>query len=108
MLVDPELEPSDRLQNYPTAKGQALVAGLAEGDAPQVLAKVTALFGKLAGEAERFDATDGLRTTFASGDVIHLRPSGNAPELRTYTESDTPERALQLKDEALQILAALP
>jgi len=106
--LPPRYTASDRLQNYPTAKGQALVAGLAEGDAPQVLAKVTALFGKLAGEAERFDATDGLRTTFASGDVIHLRPSGNAPELRTYTESDTPERALQLKDEALRILAALP
>jgi phosphomannomutase len=37
------------------------------------------------------DQTDGLRLSFDSGDVVHLRPSGNAPELRVYTESDTPE-----------------
>jgi hypothetical protein len=49
------------------------------------------LFGAIAGNAVAVDQTDGLRTTFASGAVIHLRPSGNAPELRIYTESDTPE-----------------
>lgn len=39
------------------------------------------------------DQTDGLRVTFSSGDIVHLRPSGNAPELRCYTESGTPGRA---------------
>jgi phosphomannomutase len=29
----------------------------------------------------------------AGGDIIHLGPSGNAIELRCYTESDTAERA---------------
>ncbi len=39
---------------------------------------------------------DGLRFTLASGDVIHYRPSGNAPELRCYTEASTAERADEL------------
>jgi phosphomannomutase len=67
-----------------------------------VLARLTRLLGDIAGgEAQRFDATDGLRTTFASGDIIHLRPSGNAPELRVYTESATAERAASLNQQAL-------
>ena len=33
------------------------------------------------------NTTDGLRMTLSSDDVVHLRPSGNAPELRCYAES---------------------
>jgi phosphomannomutase len=36
---------------------------------------------------------DGLRITFANGDVAHLRPSGNADELRIYAVADSQERA---------------
>jgi phosphomannomutase len=36
---------------------------------------------------------DGVRIGFANGDVAHVRPSGNAPELRLYANADTPERA---------------
>jgi phosphomannomutase len=39
------------------------------------------------------DLTDGLRMTLDSQDIIHLRPSGNAPELRCYCEAATPESA---------------
>jgi phosphomannomutase len=50
-----------------------------------------------AGGAETtLDTTDGLRVRFAGGDVVHLRPSGNAPEFRCYTEADSPERAEDL------------
>jgi len=55
-----------------------------------------------------FDKTDGLRTTFADGDIIHLRPSGNAPELRVYTESDTAARAASLNADALDLIRNLP
>ena len=41
-------------------------------------------------------AIDGPRFTLASGDVIHYRPSGNAPELRCYVEGRTDERAAML------------
>lgn len=36
---------------------------------------------------------DGVRIGFANGDVIHLRPSGNAPEFRVYSNADSPARA---------------
>ena len=38
----------------------------------------------------------GLRFELKSGDVVHYRPSGNAPELRCYTEAATAERADEL------------
>lgn len=37
--------------------------------------------------------TDGIRMSFANGDVAHIRPSGNADELRIYSVADTQERA---------------
>ncbi|PVH75249.1 Phosphoglucomutase, first 3 domain-containing protein [Cadophora sp. DSE1049] len=37
--------------------------------------------------------TDGVRILFANGDVAHVRPSGNADELRIYSVADTQERA---------------
>jgi len=94
---------SDRIQDYPTSQSQALLAHLEQGD---VLGKATAMFGAIPdlGPATGADTTDGLRLTFASGDIIHLRPSGNAPELRCYTESATPERAETLNEQALGIV----
>jgi len=47
---------------------------------------------------------DGLRITFASEEVVHLRASGNAPELRCYTEAASEARAVQLNEDALDVL----
>lgn len=41
----------------------------------------------------RLNYTDGLRLYFANGDVAHVRPSGNADELRIYAVADTQARA---------------
>lgn len=46
-------------------------------------------FGAITG----IDYTDGVRVRFAGGDIAHLRPSGNAPQLRIYAVSDSQERA---------------
>ena len=51
------------------------------------------------------DQTDGLRVTFENGDIVHLRPSGNAPELRCYAESNRAELAQALCDACLEKLA---
>lgn len=55
-----------------------------------------AAFFAPAGQEAALDRTDGLRARFGNGDVVHLRPSGNAPEFRVYTEADDPQRALAL------------
>ena len=36
---------------------------------------------------------DGVRIRFKNGDVAHVRPSGNAPEMRFYANAGTQERA---------------
>jgi phosphomannomutase len=48
------------------------------------------------GAITRLNYTDGVRITFANGDVAHLRPSGNADELRIYAVSDTQARAEEI------------
>lgn len=53
------------------------------------------------GPVDAIDLTDGLRLLFKSGDVIHLRPSGNAPQFRVYTNADTQERTDKLAADSL-------
>jgi phosphomannomutase len=52
-------------------------------------------FGSADGFAEigRINYVDGVRIHFANGDVAHLRPSGNADELRIYAVADQQARA---------------
>ena len=89
---------SDRVKEFPTEKSRAKVAEIAEKNLG------TSLFGPIAGKVVETDSTDGYRMTFDKGDIIHLRPSGNAPELRCYVESDTPTRAEELKGQVLALM----
>jgi phosphomannomutase len=41
----------------------------------------------------RINVLDGVRVYFRSGDIAHIRPSGNAPQLRIYAVSDSQARA---------------
>jgi phosphomannomutase len=41
----------------------------------------------------RLNYVDGVRVIFSNGEVAHVRPSGNADELRIYTVADTQIRA---------------
>ena len=44
-------------------------------------------------EIARINVLDGLRAYFRNGDIAHIRPSGNAPQLRIYANSDSQARA---------------
>jgi phosphomannomutase len=55
-----------------------------------------AAFFEPAGREIVLDRTDGLRARFDGGAIVHLRPSGNAPEFRVYTEAATPQAATEL------------
>lgn len=66
------------------------------------------------GEIERLDITDGLRLIFKSNVVLHLRPSGNAPQFRVYTNAASQALADDLVARAIaeggyiqQLLAAV-
>jgi phosphomannomutase len=54
-----------------------------------------------AGEIVRIARVDGTQFMFANGDMIHFRPSGNAPELRCYVESIDSGRAYELLEWSL-------
>lgn len=83
---------ADRLPEVPIEAGQALVARLTS-DAD---ARADLLAGFGAETLVSTDTTDGLRLTLASGRIVHLRPSGNAPELRFYAEAESPGAAQAL------------
>ncbi|MBU2785049.1 phosphomannomutase [Acidithiobacillus ferriphilus] len=106
LLADlpPRFTASDRLQNFPTALSQRYLDAFRGEDKVANLAAFNAAFGEIAGDAQHMDLTDGIRVTLAQGGVIHLRPSGNAPELRCYTEADSPEQAEAMLRKALQIM----
>jgi len=92
---------SDRVADFPQAHSAALIALLSNGPEDEQLARIARLFGEIAGLPIGIDTTDGYRMTFADGAVIHFRPSGNAPELRCYSEAESEEKAKDLNARAL-------
>lgn len=81
---------ADRLPDVAIEKGQALAARI--GAEPDYARDYFSGIG----EVDSISTMDGPRVTLKSGDVIHYRPSGNAPELRCYVEAKTIERAEML------------
>lgn len=91
---------TDRLENVATDRSQALVRSLADDTGAR--ADFLAGFGA----QTSLDLTDGLRVTFADGRIVHLRPSGNAPELRCYAEADSTTEAEAVMHVVLRRAAA--
>jgi Phosphomannomutase len=56
------------------------------------------------GEVVSIDETDGYRMEFDSGDIVHLRPSGNAPEFRCYVETESKDRSAELLSGCMKIM----
>ena len=84
--LPPRIALSDRLEHVPQERTAALLERLAVPDfAARYFAEV--------GEVASVSPLDGLRFILTSGDVVHYRASGNAPELRCYTEASTAARA---------------
>ncbi len=98
---------SDRIQNFPTGQSRAILAQFSTGNDANDRRAFASAFGKVPGTVVAIDRTDGLRVTFTNDEVIHLRPSGNAPELRCYTEAATNARALELNRAGLGKLRQL-
>lgn len=78
---------SDRLQDFPSEKSLELITHWRS--CPQQLLAVFSVDD----EINSLDETDGLRVSLSSGNIMHFRPSGNAPEFRCYVEASTQEGA---------------
>ena len=81
---------SDRLEGVPSEASASFLEKLAT-DA----AHADKIFAVLGGVAN-IDNHDGVRITARNGEVVHFRPSGNAPELRCYVEAKAQSRADEL------------
>ncbi|PTE23346.1 phosphomannomutase [Cereibacter changlensis JA139] len=95
----PRFTAADRLQDVPVEAASALVTTLVVD--PRARA---AFLASLGGVEAAEDRTDGLRLTLESGEIVHLRPSGNAPELRFYAEADSLPAASALLAAGLKLL----
>ena len=91
---------SDRLKDFPTEKSRNCISML--GSERETLQQA---FGPVCGEVTSTDMTDGLRITFDNGEIVHLRASGNAPELRCYCEARSRQRVSQINQACVSILA---
>jgi phosphomannomutase len=105
--LPPGVTHSDRLPDYIARRRDALMAWLLPPDIAERDARLNAAFGSIAQAAlETVNLTDGVRMHFANGRVIHLRGSGNAPELRCYTEAESPTVAAAMNSQSLALVAA--
>lgn len=89
---------ADRLQEVPGERSAAFLKRLqtdatyaADMFAPHEIADVNAI--------------DGLQFHLTSGETVHFRASGNAPELRSYVEAGTAARAQELLAWSMAALA---
>lgn len=90
---------SDRLQDFPVARSRDLLEQWQQS--PSALLSA---IGREGSGLKSRDLTDGARVTLDNGDIVHLRPSGNAPELRCYVESSSVEGANVLLQKSLSSL----
>ena len=92
---------SGRIQDFPTEESRRIL------DRFDDMSEIDAVFGEVFGKVKSVDVTDGLRVTFETGEVLHMRPSGNAPEFRCYNEADSEERVQEMQKLSMQILLKL-
>ncbi|WP_318466392.1 phosphomannomutase [Photobacterium leiognathi] len=87
---------SDRIQNFDTNKSIKII-----NDGILNPTKLIENLGITNVRVVSVDETDGLRMMLSNDDIIHLRPSGNAPELRCYAECYNDSNAIKLVEKTL-------
>lgn len=98
----PRFTSADRLEGVATERMAAFLEALVTDATYR-----EQFLNEMAEEEAATDQTDGLRITCESGNVLHLRPSGNAPEFRVYVEAANQPDAVRLLAQALQSIRAI-
>lgn len=78
---------SGRLKDFPVALARRLLDRMARDK------NFASDFAAPVGDILATDWTDGIRMSLSNGSILHLRPSGNAPEMRCYVEAETDSAA---------------
>ena len=95
---------SNRLKEFPAEKSCKIISQLCSDNFKKDKDAIEAVFSEVSGKVSSLDTTDGLRITFKNMEIIHLRPSGNAPEFRCYTEADSDERSVEMNLACIKIM----
>ena len=103
--LPPRYTASNRVEHFPTALSAAKLKVLNSGDVARDKTAIEGIFAKDFGAVSNINTIDGVRITFANGEIVHLRPSGNAPEFRCYNEADTAARANAMNERCMAIIA---
>tara|TARA_R110000850_G_scaffold161802_1_gene286406 strand:- start:1410 stop:2828 length:1419 start_codon:yes stop_codon:yes gene_type:complete len=100
--LPPRYTESDRIQGFSNARIMNVI-NLGVNDPSALLSKLGLAHFKVT----KLDQTDGLRIMLNNGEIVHLRQSGNAPELRCYVEAKHHSRAKELVKMVVRNLARL-
>jgi phosphomannomutase len=98
---------SGRLENFSLERSKAILTRFSTGSFKTDCQAIEHVFGNSCGKVAFIDGTDGIRIAFENAEIVHLRPSGNAPEFRCYTEANSNERAIALNGISLQIIESI-
>ncbi len=95
-LIEMEFDGPSRVLDYSETEGMAVpLAESVSKKWQESKAILSSFFGSALGfdEIVRLNVLDGVRIYFRNGDIVHIRPSGNAPQLRIYAVSNSQTRA---------------
>jgi len=97
---------SDRIKNISPETSQQLLSRYSQSDEAQNKQLLETDFSDF-GAVKSINHLDGLRVMFENDDIIHFRASGNAPEFRCYSESDSLAQAQKINKIALDTILSL-
>ncbi|HEX7231181.1 MAG TPA: hypothetical protein VF452_12370, partial [Candidatus Binatia bacterium] len=95
-VIEVEFDGPSRVLDHSETAGMAVpLAESVNKKWQESKAILSSLFGSALGfdEIVRLNVLDGVRIYFRNCDIVHIRPSGNAPQLRIYAVSDSQARA---------------
>lgn len=100
--LPPRFTQAGLINNFPTEVSLDILERFAE-DNSETRQQIERFFTpeKGFGKVTDTNTIDGLRIFFDNGDIAHMRPSGNAPQLRCYSIADSQERADQIVEMAI-------
>jgi phosphomannomutase len=80
------------IDNFPVEVSKKVIEQMGSEDAFTLIEK---FFTAELGYAKPVDINtlDGVRITFSNNEIAHLRPSGNAPQMRIYSVSGSQDRS---------------
>ena len=90
------------IDNFPLENSRLILEKYSQ-NTPDNYRRLEGFFSPDAGFSRitNINSLDGVRITFDSGDIAHIRPSGNAPQLRIYSVANSQARADEIVKLAL-------